>query len=173
MINMIQRKQSIYLFLAAILMLITFFAPMASFIGEYNSLVLYLYKVESLVPGIESQLSPYFILPLLTIVSLVIIFAFVTIFFYKRRRIQLILVRFMILLVLIYFGLYFFHYQEILENITGVYATFEYGINIPNSGIQIPVIVFVIPLVSAILLFMASRGILNDEKLIQSADRLR
>ncbi len=170
---MIQRKQSIFLLLAGMLMMVTFFVPLASFIGESNSYVLYIYQVVSMVPGMETGLSPYFILPLLTIVSLLVLFSFVTIFLYKKRRSQLLLVRFMLLLVLVYFGLYFFHYMDVLENMSGGYASYEYGISIPGSLIQIPTVVFIIPLVTALLLFMASRGILNDEKLVNSMDRLR
>lgn len=170
---MIQRKQSLYLLFAGFIMLFSFFAPLASFIGESNSLVLYLYKVESLVPGVSSGLSPYYTLPIMTIVSMIIILAFVTIFLYKKRRVQLILVRFMLLLVLSYFGLYFFHYMDQLELLSGGYATYIYGINIPGSTMQIPVIVFVLPLVTALLLFMAAAGIRSDEKLLRSVDRLR
>lgn len=170
---MIQRKQTVYLFFAAVIMLVTFFVPLATFIGEQNSLKLYLYKVEGLVPGIETGLSPYFILPLLTSVGLIVILSFLTIFLYKNRRVQLILVRFMLLLVLVYFSLYFFYYIDVLENLSGGLASYDYGISIPGSLIQIPVVVFVLPLVTSILLFMASRGIINDERLIKSADRLR
>lgn len=170
---MIQRKQSLFLLLAGLFMLITYFVPLATFIGESNSLILYIYQVKTLVPGMETGLSPYFILPLLTIVSLIILFSFVTIFLYKKRKSQLLLVRFMLLLVLTYFGLYFFHYMDVLEQISGGFATYDYGINIPGSAIQIPIVVFVLPLFTALLLFMASRGIISDEKLINSADRLR
>ncbi len=170
---MIQRKQSVFLFLAGVILFVTYFVPLATFIGESNSLVLNIYKVESMVPDTDTGLSPYFILPLLTTVSLIILFSFVTIFLYKKRRSQLLLVRFMLLLVLVYFSLYFFHYLEVLEGLTGGYANYQYGINIPGSTIQIPTIIFIIPLATALLLFMASRGIISDEKLLRSADRLR
>lgn len=79
----------------------------------------------------------------------------------------------MLLLLLIYIGLYFFYYIDILENQTGGFANYEYSISIPGIALQIPTIVFLIPLVSALLLFMAARGIRNDEKLVRSTDRLR
>ncbi len=170
---MIQRKQSIYLFLAGVILLITYFVPLANFIGESNSLVLYIYQVISLVPGTETGLSPYFVLPLLTSISLVIIISFITIFLYKKRKSQLLLVRFMLLLILVYIGLYFFHYMDVLENLSGGYASYEFGLVIPGIDIQIPTIIFIIPLVTAMLLFMAARGIVSDEKLIRSTDRLR
>ncbi|MBC8319756.1 MAG: DUF4293 domain-containing protein [Bacteroidetes bacterium] len=170
---MIQRKQSVFLFIAAALLFITYFVPLSSFIGEKDSLVLYIYKIESLVPGFSSPFSPYFILPILSLVSLIVVMSIVTIFMYKNRRLQLIFVRFMLLLLLIYIGLYFFYYIDILENQTGGFANYEYSISIPGIALQIPTIVFLIPLVSALLLFMAARGIRNDEKLVRSTDRLR
>lgn len=154
-------------------MLLTFFAPLARFIGESNSVALYIYKVVGLVPGVETGLSPYFVIPLMAIVSVIVILSFVTIFMYKKRMRQLLMVRFMLLLVMTYFGLYFFYYIDTLQNLTGGYAAYDYGIDIPNTGFQIPMLVFVIPLLAAIMLFLASRGILNDEKLVRSADRLR
>lgn len=170
---MIQRKQTVYLLVASVLMLLTFFAPIARFIGASNSLVLYIYKVEGLVPGVETGLSPYFIIPLLSISSLVVIISLLTIFLYKNRNRQLLLVRFMLLLVMAFFGLYFFYYMDILQNLSGGLASYDYGITIPGSAIEIPTIVFVIPLVTAVMLFLASRGIINDEKLVRSVDRLR
>jgi len=170
---MIQRKQSIFLFFAAAILSVTYFFPISTFIGESDSLVLYIYSVISLVPDSQVSLSPYFILPLFTIVSLVVTLSFVTIFLFNKRRVQLILVRFMLLLLLIYIGLYFFYYTEILENISGGIASYPNGLTLPTLEMQIPTIVFIVPLISAVLLFMASRGIISDEKLIRSTDRLR
>ncbi len=154
-------------------MMVTFFVPIARFIGESNSLVLYIYKIAGLVPGIETGLSPYFVIPLMSIVSIIVVLSFVTIFLYKNRGRQLLFVRFMLLLVMVYFGLYFFYYLNTLQNLTGAYATYDYGIDIPGSNMQVPLVVFIIPLVTAIMLFLASRGIIHDEKLVRSADRLR
>lgn len=154
-------------------MLLTFFAPLARFIGESNSVALYIYKVVGLVPDIDTGLSPYFVIPLMATVSLIVLLSFVTIFLYKKRMRQLLIVRFMLLLVMTYFGLYFFYYLNTLQNLTGGFPTYDYGVNIPGSGIQIPMLIFVIPLLTAIMLFLASRGIIKDEKLVRSADRLR
>ncbi|MFK5854649.1 MAG: DUF4293 domain-containing protein [Bacteroidota bacterium] len=170
---MIQRKQSAFLFLASVILSITFFFPLATFIGEADSLVLYVYKVISLVPDSVVPLSPYFVLPLFSLVSLVVVLSFITIFLFKNRKRQLILVRFMLLLLLVYIGVFFFFYVDILSNISGGIANYPNGITIPSTDMEIPTIVFIVPLASAILLFMASSGIISDEKLIRSADRLR
>lgn len=170
---MIQRKQSIYLFIAGALLSITYFAPLSTFIGEKDSLILYIYKVVSLVPDSGSPFGAYFVLPLLASVTLIVMLSIVTIFLYKNRKLQLIIVRFMHLFLLLYVGVYFFYYVDVLENQSGGYATYEYAVSIPGTGIQIPTVIFLVPVVSAMLLFMASRGIVSDEKLIRSTDRLR
>jgi len=170
---MIQRKQSIFLFLAAAILSVTYLFPIANFIGETNSLVLYIYSVVSLVPDSVLPIGPYFVLPLLSLVTLITTLSIVTIFLFKNRRIQLFLVRFMLLLLLLYIGLFFFYYVEILENMSGGIASYPYGLTVPSTEIQMPTIIFIVPLASAILLFMASRGIISDEKLVRSIDRLR
>ncbi len=170
---MIQRKQSLFLFFAAAILSLTFFFPLSKFIGESDSLVLYIYKVVSLVPDSTLPFQPYFILPLLSLITLIIILSLITIFLYKNRRAQLVLVRFLLLLLLFYIGLFFFYYVGIFESETGGVVSYPYGLIIPSTTINIPTIVFLLPLVSAIFLFLASRGIVNDEKLVHSADRLR
>jgi len=170
---MIQRKQSIYLLFAAIILSITYFVPLSSFFGEKDSLVLNIYSVESLVPGFESPFSLYFNLPLIIPVTLIVVISIVTIFLYKNRKLQLLLVRFMLLLLLVYIGVYFFYYVDVLEAKSGGFASYMYSVPILETGIQIPTVIFIIPLVVAMLLTMASKGIRDDEKLIRSIDRLR
>jgi len=170
---MIQRQQSVYLFLAAILLAITYFVPLGTFIGEKNSLVLYIYKLVSLVPGLSVPFGPYFVLPLMALLSTIVAVMLITIFIFKNRRVQLLLVRLLLLLLLFYIGLYFFYYLDVLEAASGGLAQYEYGITIPETNIIIPTVIFVFPVISAFLLFMASRGIIKDEKLVRSADRLR
>lgn len=170
---MIQRKQSVYLFLAAAILSVTYFLPLSAFIGETDSLVLYVYRVISLVPDSQVPLSPYFILPLFTLVSMVVLMSFLTIFLFKKRRLQLLLVRFMLLLLLVYIGVFFFYYVDVLSNLSGGIPNYPNGLTIPSTEIQIPTIVFIVPLVSAVFLFMASRGIISDEKLVRSTERLR
>ncbi len=170
---MIQRQQSIYLFLAALLLVITYFVPLGTFIGEKNSLVLYVYQLVSLVPGLETSFNPYFVLPLLALLSTIVALMLITIFVYKNRRVQLLLVRLLLLLLLFYIGIYFFYYLDVLEAASGGVAQYKYGLAIPETSFIIPTVIFILPVMSAALLFMASRGIIKDEKLIRSADRLR
>ncbi len=79
----------------------------------------------------------------------------------------------MLLLLLVYIGVYFFYFVEVLEEKSGGFASYMYSVPILETGIQIPTVIFIIPLVVAMLLTMASKGIRDDEKLIRSIDRLR
>ncbi len=86
---MIQRKQSVFLLLAAIALGLLHYFPLASFIGDKDSLVMYIFKVESLVPDQLPDLPEYFIFPLLAVNSMIILLTILIIFLFKNRRMQL------------------------------------------------------------------------------------
>lgn len=157
---MIQRIQSVYLFLASLILSISFFFPIAEFIGVKDSLVLYVYKVVSLVPGSTNIYDLMFVMPLLAMVSLVVVFSFVTIFLYKNLSGQLKIIRFLMLLIAVMIGVIFLYYYDILELASGAMPNF----------VQVGAFA---PLLSLIFLFLAYKGVLKDLKKIRSADRLR
>jgi len=157
---MIQRIQSVYLLLASLVLSVTFFFPIAEFIGEKDSLILYVFKVVSLVPDSANVYDLMFIMPLLAIVSVTILFAIGTIFMFKNRHGQLKIIRFLMLMIAVMIGVIFLYYYDILEAASGA---------VPNF-IQIGAFA---PLVSLVLLFLAYKGVMKDDKLIRSADRLR
>ncbi len=155
---MIQRIQSLFLFLVFVSGLATFFFPIASFWGN-----MYVIKLSAL--GVEEQFQygaewPNTIL-LPVVLGLISFLAFVTIFLYKRRMVQVRLIRFNLLLNIVYLGLIFFYYVPELEAITQTNADY-----ISEPGIYLPI-------ASVIFLILANRFIMKDEKLIRSADRLR
>ncbi len=156
---MIQRKQSVFLLLSAIALGFLFYFPMASFIGGNDSLMLYVYQVVSLVPDNTPDLPTYFVLPVLTLNVLLILLTVTAIFLYKKRMLQLSLVRINLLLLLVMIGVFFFYYVHTLEELSGGIAEYE-------TGSYFPLIAFV-------FYILAYRGIISDERLIRSADRLR
>jgi peptidoglycan/LPS O-acetylase OafA/YrhL len=81
------------------------------------------------------------------------------IFIYKNRRMQMKLVRGSVVLILIMIGIFFFYAVPLLEDASGTLAVYEIG--------------SYMPLIAFVFLILAYRGILSDEKLIRSADRLR
>ncbi|MCB2207859.1 MAG: DUF4293 domain-containing protein [Bacteroidetes bacterium] len=156
---MIQRKQTIFLLLSAIALGLLHYFPLASFIGDKDSLVMYIYQVVSLVPDQVSALPDYFIFPILAVNSMIILLTILTIFLFKNRRMQLNLLRFSLILLLIMIGSFFFYYVNILEKATGGLTHYEIG--------------SYMPLVAFVFYILAYRGIMSDEKLVRSADRLR
>ena len=112
---MIQRKQTIFLLLAAILALVC--------------LVVRLQWID-IVQGLSAVLSVY------------------TIFIYKRRPLQAKLCLLGLFLIFVWYVLLAV-YQGYVQTIDAL------------------------PMVNAILIFLARKGILDDEKLVRAADRIR
>jgi hypothetical protein len=95
------------------------------------------------------------------VMGLVGLISFVTIFLYKRRPVQMKLIRFNMLLNIVYLALIFFYFVPELEILTVTNADY-----INEAGIYLSIV----PL---IFLLLALRFIRRDEKLIRAADRLR
>ena len=85
------------------------------------------------------------------------VISFITIFFYKNRKRQLI-----------------YNYLNIVLNLVLVGLLVYNLFNLPGEGINSQKgIGLILPLISIILLFMANSGIKKDEKLVKSVDRIR
>lgn len=156
---MIQRKQSLFLLVAIIASALMFFFPLANFIGEKDSLILSIQSVQSLVPDNAYPGSFTFVMPLLADTLFVIIFSLITLFLYKNRKRQMHIIKLNILVEVLFIGLFFFYYVGSLEKTSGGIASYKAGI--------------FMPLIALIFLVLAYFGVLQDEKLVRSADRLR
>jgi len=157
---MIQRIQSVYLFLAVVALGAMFFFPLASFIGgDKDQLILYIYQLVSEVPDSNPDVPSWFIFPNLILASLSLVLSFVSTFLFKNRKLQMNIVRIVIILVLILIGVFFFYYAVELEKISGIAAHYEIGAYMP--------------LIAFVFLILAYRGIMADEKFIRNTERLR
>ena len=147
---MIQRIQTVFLFLSAVFAGILFFAPIASFGvgGEILNLSIF---------GVENHTNAFL---LLALAILMLVVPAVTIFMYKKRELQLKLSSLNVFLNALFCGLIFLFYvdniQEKLQAKTVVYAFGTY-----------------IPLINMVLSILALRWIKKDIELIKSIDRLR
>ncbi len=158
---MIQRKQTIYLFLAAVVMALDFVFPIASFIGSGQyQLQFYIYRVVSMVPDMTPPFDVMFVAPVTAFTGLVVLGSLVTIFLYRNRIKQAKMVRGLVIFTLADVALLFFYNIPALEKLTGYRADYNY------VGIAMP-------LLALVLLILAVGGIIKDEKLVRSADRLR
>jgi hypothetical protein len=157
-IIMIQRIQSIYLFLAIVAASLMFIFPLAGFYGDSN-FILYAYQISFKDPDPSLQFNPYFLLPLMGLLIFIILLSTITLLSFKNRKRQLILTKIAMGLTLVLLAVFFFGYMGLLEQSTGTPPTYEFAS-------FMPALVF-------LFLFLANRGILKDEKLIKSMDRLR
>ena len=156
---MIQRIQTLYLLIVVVAMSLTLSLPLMRAISPEGidfafSNLRGLFQVEQggfNITGVTMWL--LFTNIIILIVSLL------TIFTYKWRVIQMRLSSFNMVLLVGYYAIFFFTRYVILEQNTMESTTLCWPI--------------VLPLISAILTYLALRAIAKDEALVRSLDRLR
>ena len=155
--QMIQRVQTLYLILAALATGLLFFFPLAEI--AMNNNIIYQVKPAGLFePAETGEILAASSLPALIITGLCILLSLIAMFIYKQRKLQvkicLINIVFLILsLVAIYY-----------------YVTFQFS---KSDSIVHYKIFVAMPVVSAILIFLAIKAIKKDEELVRSIDRIR
>ena len=155
---MLQRVQTVYLLAATVLMSLMLFLPLAEIAAEGTGIYEVLSKGWFITSGETAELAmatwPVFILVLfLTLLSLI------NIFLYKKRKLQ---IRICIYSIILAFGL-----------IGLIYYYFVLGfrpLDEPAYALSFPM---VLPAIFIILVYLAFRGIRKDEILIRSQDRIR
>ena len=98
------------------------------------------------------------VIPLICLVTVIMITSIATILLYKRRMLQ---IKLCIAIIVLSLGLEGLIYYYINVSAHQLGSRTSYGI------------LFVFPIVSAILTYLSIRGIAKDEALVRSADRLR
>ena len=147
---MIQRIQTFFLLLTAILMGATFFCPLLEITG--NDLTVTFHSF-----GIGEDFPTWGVV---TFAALSALSAFVSIFFYKKRKLQINLGYVTALLIAVYFVTSTVYVNAYLGKLVDTYT-----INI-QLGIILPVLALIFSL-------LAIFRIKKDEKLVKSLDRIR
>lgn len=151
---MIQRVQSLYLLLVAVLMAVTFFSPLLGLKStDLSTLVMYsegIFSAEKLIKPTWGVIS---------IAGMSALVAFINIFLFKKRKLQ-IKVGFITSFLIVFFYITLFTYFYVYTNQNGL------ELNSAYYGVILPVI-------ALILNFLAIRKIKSDEKLVRSLDRIR
>ncbi len=147
---MIQRIQTVYILLSAILIGLLFSLPFAEIIDQN---ALYLFDIRGIVKNGTIHENGIAITLFTTLILLLHVFAALI---YKKRILQTRVLVFTILLMLGLFGLFYFF-------------TF-YSFDDAQVSFKIAV---VFPLIAVILDYLAIRNIRKDEALIRSIDRIR
>ncbi|MBK8948685.1 MAG: DUF4293 family protein [Flavobacteriales bacterium] len=157
---MIQRKQTLFLALAAVVAALANLFPFATYtVGDLHVV----FRSTGLFMGDGTALeeaSPK--VPFAAVLGLLAVLALVAIIFYKDRGRQLRLVRFTYLLALgaLAFGV-------ITDRSIQVYMAGRGAVAVSYGA------AFAAPLLVLVLAFLAERGVKADEALIKSMDRLR
>ncbi|HEY5499015.1 MAG TPA: DUF4293 domain-containing protein [Bacteroidales bacterium] len=150
---MIQRIQSLYLLLITALLIAVLFLPFGVFQTSHGA---FEYTAFSIGGDAGKLALPLWFLPILSILSAAL--AFVTIFLFKKRKIQ---IRLCLLNSLLMVSL----------SLVVAVILFLFKNNSPSDfavGFGLP-----LPMISIILNFMAIKAIRKDESLVKSWDRMR
>jgi hypothetical protein len=147
---MIQRIQTVYLLISAILVALLSKLQLADLIVDEK---IYSFISTGIYSGEERI---YNGMPILILVTILTLIHLVAIFQYKKRILQIRMLVFSIILLLGLFGMFFFF----------AYIGFEGA----KASFKVPV---AFPLVAIILDYLAIRAIGKDEALIRSLNRIR
>lgn len=155
---MIQRIQTIYLFISSILVLLWYFMPLAELISNETIFTFSMYGLKN--P--ENNSWQYHTLIISIIAAIASIGTFATIFLYKNRKQQIKAAQFLLLVNTALIASAFLLIDNAKTSISDLESiTVNYKIAIT------------FPLIALVLIFMAIKAIKKDEELVRSADRLR
>lgn len=149
-----QRIQTLWLLLAGVVMTILLFLPLATSSST---------GIKFTTIGFTGGDSTYITWGLFALDALMVLFAFLTIFLFKKRILQMRLCIFNILLhigFIVYYFILFFSYGKSI---------------LPDEGNHslIPSIWILLPILSIFLIILAYRGIRKDEILVRMSNRIR
>lgn len=152
---MIQRIQTLYLLIAAALMTVAVFSPLAVFnVGAAE------YTLSSFSLAGEGGSFATLLLGILLAVSALLPLA--TLFLYKRRQLQIRLCAVELVLLIgciVFIGIYYWLSNRMFTDFDTTYRRFAYGA--------------LMPLLSLVPVWLAMRAIFRDEVLVRSRDRIR
>jgi hypothetical protein len=150
---MIQRIQSVYLFLAVLAIVAMFFFPIANFYGDMHYFYLNLTGIS------DASFISINTIPLIVMAAILIVLIFSSIFAFKNRALQIKMIRFAVLLLLAYIIILYFGYIDNIIKKADVEVQYKVGVYFP--------------LIVLVFLLLANRGVIQDEKKVRAADRLR
>jgi len=152
---MIQRIQTIYLVIAAIVLGLTFAFPFATYTLEQGDILFNAYGVSENT----NQISTFF--PYYITIALSMGLALFSILQYKKRKVQITVGRLVYLILAITIAFIFIDFYSLK-------GQFELDSNSVSFGVGM-----FLPVAALPIMFMANRNIRKDEALIKSLDRLR
>jgi len=156
---MLQRVQSIFLFLAAVFNALLFAFPLWGFEHEALPELAYIYKI-TVSDALDTSKLQYFQFGAIAIVAILVLLSLAVIFLYKNRSLQMRLVRLCMLLETGLLVVIFF-YMDAFKKMPEMGFNMSYKVGI------------FLPIAAALMYFISNRFIMKDEKLVRSAERFR
>ena len=153
---MIQRIQSIYLFIASVFLFIPTLLPISQLYEPSNQTMITMYALK--IVSLEKTTTSLGIISTGILLYLSIILGFTTIFLFKNRKVQLLLTSVIMILTFAICNLIVANTYLLLPSPQAI-MSFKY--------------VSVLPVVALILFFLAYKAIKKDDKLVKSLDRIR
>jgi hypothetical protein len=153
---MIQRIQSIFLLIAFILQATMLFLPLSEYTIQGGDI--FLFKATGFVSQGLNPSTVHKTGMILFFLSLSLILPLVTIFLFKKRRLQMKLSLYNLVLLL---------------GFQGYVVWYAWRVGVLFEAVTVYKFPIVFPVVSAILLYLAFRYIRKDDNLIRSLDRIR
>lgn len=150
---MIQRKQTVFLFLAAVLACICQVLPLGLLRPAEMGTDYIMYTTQITHEG-TSDLSVF---PMFALLLLSGIMSLVSIFLYRNRKRQSAVCIWNMAVLVVWYA---------------CFAGFTFAKTTDSLSFQ-PAFASILPLAAFIAVFMARRGIIHDEKLVRAADRIR
>ncbi len=156
---MLQRIQSIYLFLVILVAVLFLFFPLGSIRLNGESVSIMLTGSDLAQENFAGAYANLYRFSLYVLLVVAMVFTAYIIFQYGKRLFQIRLGKIHILLHLIILVITFFYLDHLRASVPG--SSLSYG----------PSVFF--PLVSLFLILMSNKAIMKDEKLVRAADRIR
>ncbi len=156
---MIQRKQTLYLLAAAVLMALTLFMPLATYFGQGGEFVLKGLAVTDITDPAAPVATAVPVVYMTVLLGLAALLPLVVIFLYKKRFLQ---VRLCFTETVLLLGAQGF----IAYYVYNLYKSFE--VTSWKFGIA-----SIFPLLALVFIVLAIRAIVRDHNLIKSLDRIR
>ncbi len=154
---MLQRIQSLYLLIVLILCSLNAFLPIAEFASSTEVYQLGISGLKQIITDSEPVTIEH-VWVMAIILIIIPLISLITVNLFKRRMLQIRLTVFNSLLMLGYYGLFFyFRYYFITKYNCEAFFTWT----------------IILPLISIILNYLAIRAIGKDEALVQSLNRIR
>ena len=146
-LEMIQRRQTIFMLLTAILSGLLFFMPLMSFNANGDVMRFTIFGIQN--PIEMMSLSTTYTWPLVVLTALMTIFPLYTIFIYKKRELQVKLCRLVLFLNVVFIGLVFLYYESDLLKVISAVEGDSYEFDVAYFfGMAIPLVNLVLQILA-------------------------